>query len=406
MRSRLSLVALVLCLTVLASPLAGLTARADCGLNNNSFEGQYTDQFGDERGWVAPGWNPWFQDGPGQDQGQNWRPTYGYFEPDYLGGGRVHGGSRAQKLGTQWATHNAGVYQRVSVPRGSQVTFSVWVLAWSSSGRDALSVDRPGNYRVSVGIDPAGGTDWAASTVRWTEPRIEYNNWIQLSISAKAEADAVTVFTRGQAEYAVLNNESTWDDACLQVVAPTPRATNTPVPTNTPTDTPTPAATATPTATPTPTVGSICVQAFADDNGNGTRDGGEALVPGVRFVLLDAQQVELASQTLAGEPYCFDGLLEASYTVRGTLPAGYEATTPQEWALSLPAGGSLDVDFGLKALPTPTPSPTATSTPTPVPPLAAAAGAIGRGIYNVSGVLVALLAIALPFGWRYLRARE
>lgn len=406
MRSRLPLVALVLCLAILAGLLAAPPARADCGLNNNSFEGGFIDHFGDNYGWVAPGWTPWYQDGPHQESAQNWRPAYGSFDSWYLGGARVHGGSQSQKFGTQWATHNAGVYQRVSVPRDSQVTFKVWALAWSSQGSDPTTVSGPGNYRVYVGIDPTGGQNWAAPSVRWSEPRMEYNNWMELSISARAEADAVTVFLRGHCEYPVMNNESTWDDACLTVVPPTPRPTNTPLPTSPPTVTPLPTATATPTPSPTPVTGSICVQAFSDDNGNGMRDDGEAALPGVRFALLDDQRVEVASQEVGAEPHCFEGLPEASYTVKVSLPSGYEATTAQEWLLSLPAGGSANANLGLRALPTPTPVPTATNTPTPVSPVAKVTGAVGRGIYAVSGVLLALLAIALPFGWRYLRVKE
>jgi len=196
-RLRLVLVVLVLCLTLVAGPFMAQPVRADCGLNNNSFEGAYIDHFGGGYGYAAPGWNPWFQDGPDQSFGKNWRPSFGGFDAGYLGCKRVHGGSWAQKLGTQWATHNAGLYQRVAVPRSSQVTFTAWALAWSSDGDDPTSVSGPGNYRLSVGIDPTGGTDWAAPSVRWSDPRIEYNNWIQLSISARAESDAVTVFVRG-----------------------------------------------------------------------------------------------------------------------------------------------------------------------------------------------------------------
>ena len=201
MRPRPQLLALALCLALLAWPLAAVPVLGECGLNNNSFEGSFADRSGAGHVMVANGWDFWFQDGPGQADGVNWRPTYRAEDRSYLGGARVHGGNLSQKWGNTWAAHNAGVLQRVGVPRGSKVTFTAWGRAWSCSGEDVNSAKNEGNYRLMVGIDPTGGTNWAAGSVRWSEPRMECLTWVQLAISAQAEADAVTVFLRGHAEF-------------------------------------------------------------------------------------------------------------------------------------------------------------------------------------------------------------
>lgn len=409
MRCHPRLLALVLCLAFVAWPLAAQPVRGDCGLNNNGFEGNFPDLSGAGHLYIANGWSLWFQDGPGQKEGLYWRPTYRPEDRSYLGGSRVHGGNTSQKWGTSWATHNAGVYQRVGVPSGSKVTFTAWGRAWSSNGDDVNSSKNEGNYRMSVGIDPTGGTNWSAGSVSWTETRMECLTWIQFSISTQAQGDAVTVFLRGQAEFPVLHNESYWDDACLVVVPPTPRPTNTPRATNTPTDTPTPTETATPTATATPLTSSICVTSFDDTNGNGKRDEGEKLLVGARIAVVDSAQAEVASYTTTGtgEPYCFTGLPAGSYVVREQDPPGFQSTAPNDWGLTVVGGAQVAVDFAHRPAPTATPTPTATNTPTPTPtpkPLPARiVGAVGHGLYSVSGVLLALIAVALVLGARYLR---
>ncbi|MDI7275743.1 MAG: hypothetical protein QME94_07180 [Anaerolineae bacterium] len=411
MRSRLQTLALALCLAGLIWPLAAQPGRADCGLNNNGFEGGFRDVYGDGHVVVANGWEFWFQDGPGQEQGRNFRPTFRGEQSSYLGGLRVHSGNWSQKFGNLYAAHNAGLYQRVSVPRDSQVTFTAWAQAWSSSGDDNYSVSEPGNYRLYVGIDPTGGTNWAANTVRWSASRMEYNVWVQLSVSARAEADAVTVFLRGSSEFPVKHNESCWDDACLTVVRPTPRPTNTPRPTSTPTITPTPTATPTPTITPTPVVSEICIRAFEDANGNRSRDAGEGAIPGAQAVLLDAEGVEVGDLLTVSyrEALCFQDIPAGEYSLKLLAPAGYEASGAFDGSVTL-GEEPVALEVGFRRFPTSTPGPTAAATatpqPTPTPPPSGGFfDALGRGLYGISGVLVALVALALPLGYRYFHAR-
>jgi hypothetical protein len=435
MQPRLRFLALWLCLACLIWPITTQPARADCVLSHAGFEGGFTSRTGDEHVIVANGWEYWYQDGPHQQDGHNWRPTYREATIWDLGGRRVRSGRSAQKFGTQHATHNAGVYQRVAVPRGSHVTLTVWAQAWSSSDGDTSTVSEPGNYRLYVGIDPTGGTNWAGPSVRWSEPRMEYNTWVQLSISAQAEADAVTVFLRGHPEFRVRHNESFWDDACLTVVRPTPRPTDTPKqalapdrPTSTPTITPTPTVTATPTETPTPTPSptpvllDLCVHSFEDLNADGVRDEGEKLIAGAAVTLLDSEQARVgAGQTTGDEqPRCF-ALPAGIYTLVMRSPAGYEATGDAGQTLTL-VDAPVSVLFGYRPLPVSTPQPVdaaptkqalapdkqalapgATPAPSPTAEGSRPLAALGRALYGVSGILVALVAVGLLALPRYLR---
>jgi len=213
-------------------------------LRNPDFEEEFS-QRGAVEVTVADGWEPWWVDGAEAEQSRGYlrRPEY---KPEERrareGEGRVHSGSLGQKQFTSYATHTAGIYQRVPVIQGSTVSFSIWVHVWSSAEDDFDRSKGPGDYRVSVGIDPYGGTSGSGSEVVWSKPVQWYDGWLKLSVQAVARADKVTVFTRGQNEWRVRHNDSYWDDASLQVTlpmrqgtptttGPAPRATRTVAPT-------------------------------------------------------------------------------------------------------------------------------------------------------------------------------
>src|SRR5688500_10006457 len=158
-----SIFRLLLCL-VLAVVLFGAlpasfnkaTAQGDNLLANPGFEGTYVQINGDPSLTVAPNWQPWFLPPPaGAPSSVNLRPDY---QP--APANRVKSGSVAQEYNTFFATHDAGVYQRVPVTPGSQLKFSVFVYVWSSATFEnpAESIS-PQDVSVQIGIDPAGGTD-------------------------------------------------------------------------------------------------------------------------------------------------------------------------------------------------------------------------------------------------------
>lgn len=178
---------------------------------------------------VAHGWFPWFVRG---DQRVNREPEFKLEDAtrDPLRW-RVNTGYFSQKFFTTWATHDAGIYQRVPVRPGSVVNFSIWFQTYTgeADGWDGekhhSDPDAPGNYRTFIGIDPYGNTPAGVGapppdTVIWTEPMMVYDTWTQMSIQATAQADHVTVYTRGRPEFAVKHNDSFWDTACLTVAGP------------------------------------------------------------------------------------------------------------------------------------------------------------------------------------------
>jgi len=195
------------------------TGAAGDDLVNGGFEGSYVTH-GEGDVLVAEGWQPWWRQGTGVERsgGLLHRPAFAPVR-DIHSAARVRSGSTAQGLSTNYATHEAGLYQQIRVGSGSRVEFTAWAYIWSSSDDDLSRSSRPGAYEVSVGIDPSGGTDAGSPAVVWSEPVRRYDRWLRLAVSATAEADVVTVYTRGVAGWRVKHNESYWDDAALRVVA-------------------------------------------------------------------------------------------------------------------------------------------------------------------------------------------
>ena len=374
--------------TLLMMTVPVAVAQADCPgglLANPGFEGATfkTENVGTSLSSnMVEGWLPWSVLG---DATINREVEYKVIDAAASGDTyRVYSGNQSQKFFTTWGTHTAGMYQRVQVPAGSKVVFTIWAQIYSGerelrSGGQYISDlewpkdsdDRrgPGLYHVTAGIDPQGNvpttfggppsdaTVWSASvtefeTRRKTESGVDYDAWVQLEVSAVAQGEWVTVYTRGMPEYAVKHNDSFWDEACLVALtpptptprptntpSPTPEATNTPVPTDTPAPTNTPVATDTPAATATP---------------EPTATSAATATP------------EPTAAVLGGTP-----TVSAAPSTEAPAPTG-ESTSPP-------------VD-------TPAPMPTATAEPPPIVPSA------GRGalvLYAGAGVVVGVLASLL-----------
>jgi hypothetical protein len=99
--------------------------------------------------------------------------------------------------------------------------------------------------------------------------------------------------------------------------------------------------------------GAICVATFADANGNGIRDPGEELLPGVN-VNLATGGVIIATHIMAiGETqYCFENLLTGYYTITFTDSPMYRTTSASEGTFSLDAGQRLMInEFGAFPIP-------------------------------------------------------
>jgi len=399
--------------------LSGLvqSVKADCPGNvlpNAGFESDFSTR-GAVQVVVANSWSPFWQEGPFQDTGYNHRPEYQPEDASRFGRRRVREGNFAQKWSTVYATHHGGIYQQINITPKSLVTVHAWAQAWSSSGDDA-AVSSGGNYQMSVGIDPTGGTDWGSPNVVWSPRNNLLDQWVELSVQARAQGGAVTIYLRGDAEFRLKHNDAYFDEICVTIVPPAPPATNTRRPTNTPAHTSTPSNTPTltpspvPSATPTPVPAVIRVLAFDDLNGNGIKDKDEALLAGAKIALANGQRTPLATHTTDGasEPYAFQVAEGGNYLVTEVDPPGYMSTSPNQYAVAILPGAQVELAFADRFEPTPTatltPKPSATALrptasptarPTPLPEPTKTPLTLGQRISNMSGVLVAGVALIL-----------
>ncbi len=70
---------------------------------------------------------------------------------------------------------------------------------------------------LRVGIDTAGGTDPMAPGIHWSAAVAPYDQWSELSVSAEAQSDTVTVFLYGTQTRGLAINALYWDQVTLVV---------------------------------------------------------------------------------------------------------------------------------------------------------------------------------------------
>lgn len=149
----------------------------------------------------------------------------------YLDPPRVPEGEQAVQSFTFYRTHDAGLYQQVSVPSGATLRLSALAHAWYSQRDDAhlseyqdkegvwhqIAYGEPGML-LEVGIDPTGGTDWEAAHVKW-QGGYCYNSPQELPLFVDGVSATVTVFLRSIPQYPFKHCDAYWDDVKLEVVA-------------------------------------------------------------------------------------------------------------------------------------------------------------------------------------------
>jgi LysM repeat protein len=157
----------------------------------------------------------------------------------------------------------------------------------------------------------------------------------------------------------------------------------------------------------------LCVSAYNDRNTNGMRDPTtEELLAEAGFTLSSESGV-VGSYTSDGssEPHCFTQLLPGTYMVQLARPGGYNTTTPEYWAVPLPAGATANVEFGHTADPNAPPSVQAAASDSAIADQTASENSedqagneegsksllssLGEIAIGVSGIFVLLLAAAV-----------
>ena len=241
---------------------------------------------------------------------------------------------------------------------------TTWLLAangqsWSGPGGNGVPADRsatPVDSRALDNINYRWGLDLTGAVAGWLtnpasnqglllrsdDPSVEY---------AMASGEYPTVDQRPRLLIVYPVSTPTPTPTNTPTVTPTP--TRTPTPTATPTRTPTPTATATATASPTvtptntPVIGGIQGVVWQDSNRNQTRDAGEMGLAGVTVTLRLGNTVLSQTNTGADGSYGFGNLaVNQSYTVTETDPHYYVSTTTNQVVAQVPAGVTLQVNFG------------------------------------------------------------
>jgi hypothetical protein len=292
----------------------------------------------------------------------------------------VRNGGASQHVGNTWDTWKGGVFQTVPTTPGTTYRFSVWGYSFASNEDFPTPTDGSLQSNVRVGIDPNGSGLWNDADVVWSGTINPLDNWQQASLEVTATGNQISVFT--SADWGVpgvnqcrLHIDSWFDEAELIAVGPPPTNTPPPVPTRPPvTNTPIPptatatvpaTATAVPTDTPIPTDtpppgGTICVNAFADENGNGAHDENEGFMGGVTFTVATATELTgQAVSTGTTEAVCFEGLQPGQYTITQLIPGSLQMTTAASTVVDLPEGQEVGVEFGSR-IQTTSPTPAAT----------------------------------------------
>lgn len=208
---------------VMSAAFSSAYAQGDL-LVNPGFEPPFNPVDGVVPGQVAQGWTPWFTSTEGALQ-----PEY-YPATDTVSGmatPRIHSGDDAQQYFTFFSGHVAGVYQHVTgITAGDTLEFSIFAWLWSSSHDDPDHSDPEANMTIEVGIDPTGGEDASSSAIVWSAGSSVYDQYNQVSVSATAQSDAVTVFVRSTVNAVLMNNVVYLDDASLTVSAEATAETN------------------------------------------------------------------------------------------------------------------------------------------------------------------------------------
>ncbi len=188
-------------------------------LNNPGFEGNFRIWNGVEQINLSEGWLPfWVAQQSSDAQWKNRRPIY---RPVAVATApaRVRSGQAAQMYYTSWATHTAGMMQKVNVTPGQRLRLSAYGHAWSTDQDSTTSTD-PGDVRLKIGIDPTGSLNPFSASVVWSVEKAVYDSYDDgFVVEALAAGAVVSVFVMSSVQSPKKHNDIFWDDISLQEVS-------------------------------------------------------------------------------------------------------------------------------------------------------------------------------------------
>jgi LysM repeat protein len=222
----------ILGLMMIAAVVGGMwtfhtpAAAQDSGnlLTNGSFEPPYAGQGAPTR-TVPNGWTLLVASGSPD--------AFPHNDPVQILDGTV-----SWNLHQSYTAFTAVAYQRVGGLKagdGVRATAYGWVYTCNNTANSCVIANPP--YRQSdtsagaqlrVGIDPNGGTDPTSGNVKWSASAAPYDQWAEMSVSATAAGDAVTMYLYMTQSAGLAINNVYWDKASLVRTQIAPDATATP----------------------------------------------------------------------------------------------------------------------------------------------------------------------------------
>src|SRR2546426_6298903 len=216
---RLARVARLLALIALLAsslPASGASASVqqavDVGVSNPDFEG-------DAHGVgccsnVANDWTHFFRIRvDGRD------PPWQYHEPQYGNNrnDRRRNGNGSMSWGKDFATYDAGIWQRVKLPAASgKLTATVWMTSWSGDGNNWGDNPQSDTGKL-IGIDPTGNTDVWSSNVIWSAENRAKVDWVQVTVTTEAKGDSATIFLRSRNDLPMHRNATFVDEVRMSL---------------------------------------------------------------------------------------------------------------------------------------------------------------------------------------------
>ncbi len=158
----------------------------------------------------------------------NWNLWVGVGAPDafpHTDAVQVIDGEVSWNLKQGYVVFTAAGYQRVSgLTSGDVVKLTAygWVYTCNDTTNSCIIEEAP--YRRSdtsagaslkVGIDPKGGTNPNSADIQWSAAAAPYDQWAEMSVTATADGDAVTVFLYMTQAAGLAMNNVYWDKASL-----------------------------------------------------------------------------------------------------------------------------------------------------------------------------------------------
>lgn len=180
-------------------------------------------------GFVPEGWHPFFlvdknvPHDPDNIEGYL-PPEFNVIhkEPPFLDPPRIAQGEWAVKIHSMWRVYAAGLYQQVWI--GGAVDLaqaSAVFMGWSSNDDDSHTSEPDDNLTFSVGIDPTGGTDPWAESVRWGFQNSANDAFLpKFSLPVQPQSEVVTVFLLAECKLRYKHMDTYIDNVTLSLTGP------------------------------------------------------------------------------------------------------------------------------------------------------------------------------------------